>query len=80
MTSFYHKTYQCQMIKLPLAHEDGGLYCESILNGRKCMKQNKTNLRTVAAAVVDTVHAPPAITFLHERHSQIPTAVRLTES
>jgi hypothetical protein len=39
-----------------------------------------THLRTVAAAVVDTVHAPPAITFLHELQFQMPTAVRLTES
>ena len=31
-------------------------------------------LRTVAAAVVDTVHAPPAITFLHAEHFQMPTA------
>jgi hypothetical protein len=37
-------------------------------------------LRTVAAAVVETVQAPPAITFLHARHFQIPTAVLLTES
>jgi hypothetical protein len=36
--------------------------------------------RTVAAAVVDTVQAPPAITFLHPRHSQIPVALRLTAS
>ena len=34
----------------------------------------------MAAAVVDTVHAPPAITFLHAPQLQIPTAVRLTES
>lgn len=33
-----------------------------------------TYLRTVAAAVVDTVQAPPAITFLHDPHFQIPTA------
>ena len=39
-----------------------------------------THLRTVAAAVVETVHAPPAITFLHELHFQIPTAWRFTES
>lgn len=39
-----------------------------------------THLRTVAAAVVDRVHAPPAMTFLHERHSQMPTALRLTLS
>ena len=39
-----------------------------------------THLRTVAAAVVETVHAPPATVFLQALHSQIPTAVRLTES
>lgn len=39
-----------------------------------------THLRTVAAAVVDTVHAPPAMIFLHDKHPQIPTALRLTES
>ncbi len=33
-----------------------------------------THLRTVAAAVVDTVHAPPAMDFLHAEHFQIPTA------
>jgi hypothetical protein len=31
-------------------------------------------LRTVAAAVVDTVHAPPAIDFLHAEQFQMPTA------
>ena len=39
-----------------------------------------TYLRTVAAAVVETVHAPPAMTFLHELHFQMPTAWRFTES
>ena len=39
-----------------------------------------TDLRTVAAAVVETVHAPPAMTFLHELLFQIPTAWRFTES
>ena len=39
-----------------------------------------THLRTVAAAVVETVHAPPAMTFLHELHFQMPTATRFTES
>lgn len=39
-----------------------------------------TNDRTVAAAVVETVHAPPAVVFLHALQCQIPTAVRLTES
>ena len=37
-------------------------------------------LRTVAAAVVDTVQAPPAMVFLQALHDQIPTAVLLTES
>ena len=39
-----------------------------------------TYLRTVAAAVVDTVQAPPAMVFLHALHDQIPTAVLFTES
>ena len=37
-------------------------------------------LRTVAAAVVETVQAPPAVVFLQALQCQIPTAVRLTES
>lgn len=37
-------------------------------------------LRTVAAAVVDTVQAPPAVVFLQALQYQIPTAVRFTES
>lgn len=40
----------------------------------------KIHLRTVAAAVVETVHAPPAMTFLHAEQFQIPTALRFTES
>ena len=43
-------------------------------------EKEETNLRTVAAAVVDTVHAPPAMTLRHARHFQIPTFVRLTAS
>jgi len=43
-------------------------------------RNRRTVLRTVAAAVVETVHAPPAITFLHEWQFQMPTAVRFTES
>lgn len=39
-----------------------------------------THLRTVAAAVVETVHAPPAMTFLQDEQFQIPTADRLTVS
>ena len=42
--------------------------------------ESPTHLLTVAAAEVVTVHAPPAITFLQALHSQIPTAVRFTES
>lgn len=38
------------------------------------------HLRTVAAAVVETVQAPPAVVFLQALQCQIPTAVRLTES
>lgn len=41
---------------------------------------SETNLRTVAAAVVETVQAPPAVVFLQALQCQIPTAVRLTES
>lgn len=37
-------------------------------------RNRRTVLRTVAAAVVVTVHAPPAITFLHELQRQMPTA------
>ena len=37
-------------------------------------------LRTVAAAVVETVHAPPATVFWHALHFQMPTAWRFTES
>jgi hypothetical protein len=37
-------------------------------------------LRTVAAAVVDSVHAPPAIDFLHAEQFQMPTARRFTVS
>lgn len=40
----------------------------------------ETYLRTVAAAVVETVQAPPAVVFLQALQCQIPTAVRLTES
>lgn len=40
----------------------------------------KTYLRTVAAVVVETDQAPPAIVFLHDEQCQIPTAVLLTES
>lgn len=36
--------------------------------------RQETYLRTVAAAVVETVHAPPATTFLHDLHPQMPTA------
>ena len=41
---------------------------------------SKTYLRTVAAVVVETDQAPPAIVFLHAEQCQIPTAVLLTES
>ena len=34
----------------------------------------------MAAAVVETVHAPPAIVFLQALQCQIPTAVLFTES
>jgi hypothetical protein len=43
-------------------------------------KVSITYLRTVAAAVVETVHAPPAMTFLHDPQFHIPTAVLFTES
>jgi hypothetical protein len=43
-------------------------------------KERRTHLLTVAAAVVETVQAPPAVVFLHALQCQIPTAVRLTES
>ena len=37
-----------------------------------------THLRTVAAAVVVSVHAPPAIDLRHELQFQMPTEWRLT--
>lgn len=37
-------------------------------------------LRTVAAAVVETVQAPPATVFLQALQFQMPTACRFTES
>ena len=37
-------------------------------------------LRTVVAEGVLKVQAPPAMTFLHPRHFQIPAASRFTES
>ena len=42
--------------------------------------ETETYDRTVAAAEVLSVQAPPAMTFLQARHSQMPTALRLTES
>jgi len=50
------------------------------VNRRKTRINSRTYLRTVAAAVVETVHAPPAITFLHDPQFQMPTAVLFTES
>lgn len=47
------------------------------MRGRRA---RNAHLRTVAAAVVETVQAPPAVVFLHALQCQIPTAVRLTES
>ena len=46
----------------------------------QCLYHYLTYLRMVAAAVVETVHAPPAMVLRHARQCQIPTAVRLTES
>lgn len=43
-------------------------------------QMDETDLLTVAAAVVDTVQAPPAMTLRQDRQSQIPTADRLTVS
>lgn len=53
---------------------------QSTLYASVSSRNRRTVLRTVAAAVVETVQAPPAITFLHEEQFQIPTAVLLTES
>lgn len=50
------------------------------LEARFVKNSNSTYLRTVAAAVVVTVHAPPATVFLHALQFQIPTAVLFTES
>lgn len=58
-----------------MRNEEGkGLYASVSSRNRR------TVLRTVAAAVVETVHAPPAITFLHDPQFQMPTAVLFTES
>jgi hypothetical protein len=46
----------------------------------KSNTQVKRYLRTVAAVVVETDQAPPAIVFLQAEQCQIPTAVLLTES
>ncbi len=53
---------------------------QSLINTLSEDSKNPTHLRTVAAAVVVTVHAPPAIVFLHALQCQIPTAVLFTES
>lgn len=46
----------------------------SCKEGLKEGLKRRAYLRTVAAAVVDTVHAPPAIDFLHAEQFQMPTA------
>jgi hypothetical protein len=56
----------------------GGFRQPALITQRRAKKI--TNLRTVAAAVVDTVHAPPAMTFLHAEQFQMPTAFRFTLS
>jgi hypothetical protein len=58
---------------------DDGLCCKSRAVSIPLPRLNHytlPHLRTVTAAVVLTVQAPPAITFLHALHSQIPTFVR----
>ena len=46
----------------------------------KSSTQVKRYLGPVAAVVVETDQAPPAVVFLHAEQCQIPTAVLLTES
>ena len=66
---------------MPLsAHADDEPYYKKLVRDYLNVHANIAHLRTVAAAVVATVQAPPAIVFLHERQCQMPTAVRLTES
>jgi len=43
-------------------------------------RRRRIVLRIVVPAGVETVQAPPAMTFLHALHFQMPTAVRFTES
>ena len=66
----------------PLIHADDGPCYKTRKTVRLYGYQNEmdTDLRTVAAAVVDTVHAPPAMTFLQDEQPQIPTADLFTES
>ena len=40
----------------------------------------RTHLRTVAAAVVVSVQAPPAVVLRHALQYHMPTALRFTES
>jgi hypothetical protein len=56
------------------------LYCGHSVREIDRVLMCKTYLRTVAAAVVETVQAPPAMTFLHAEQFQMPTAERLTLS
>lgn len=66
------------------AHGDDGRCCRAQccqLRGEiREEGQGKAHLLTVAAAVVETVQAPPAVVFLQALQCQMPTAVRLTES
>lgn len=79
-----------EAIRPQRVHGDDGRYCASTQpqtgqhseqgRARRNEGERGTDLRTVAAAVVETVQAPPAVVFLQALQCQIPTAVRLTES
>jgi hypothetical protein len=43
------------------------------------MELGVAKVKMVARETYETVQAPPATVFLQDLHSQIPTAVRLTE-
>jgi hypothetical protein len=56
--------------------------CTQVVSDRASgwRREEGAHLRTVAAAVVDTVHAPPAMTLRHAPQFQMPTAERFTLS
>ena len=73
----FHASVRSRRRRIVLGKERG-FRQPALITQRRAKKI--TNLRTVAAAVVDTVHAPPAMTFLHAEQFQMPTACRFTLS